>query len=126
MAEAIITKKARNKMLRARAGDDTLPKISQMAFGSGGVSGDGAVIPPDPDQSELKAELLKKNIDSHEYISETQCRYVCTLTAEELAGKSISEIALVDADGDLVAIKNFSAKGKDDDLEMTFNVDDIF
>ena len=31
-----------------------------------------------------------------------------------------------DEEGDLIAIKNFSAKGKDDDLEMTFNIDDTF
>lgn len=126
MADAIVTKKARIKMLKARAGDETLPKISKMAFGSGGISPEGAVIEPDPDQEALKSQLLQKDIDSHSYITDTQCRYVCTLSADELAGQSISEIALVDAEGDLVAIKNFSAKGKDDDLEMTFNVDDIF
>lgn len=67
-----------------------------------------------------------KRLGGHEYLNDTVCRYSCTLEASELAGKSISELALYDADGDLIAIKNFSGKGKDDDLEMTFNIDDTF
>lgn len=126
MAEAIVTKKARVKMVKARSGDSSLPKIVGMAFGNGGVSGDGAVIAPQATQSELNNELLRKPITEHDYPSETTCRYTCKLEAKELGGQAISEIALYDEDGDLVAIKNFSAKGKDDDLEMTFNVDDTF
>jgi hypothetical protein len=46
------------------------------------------------------------------------------LEKTELAGYKISELALYDEDGDLVAIKNCLPKGKDDDLEMTFQIDD--
>ena len=42
----VITKKAREKLVKARAGDLTLPKIAGMAFGNGGVDADGTVIPP--------------------------------------------------------------------------------
>ncbi len=49
-----------------------------------------------------------------------------TLTEEELAGKEISEIGLYDANGDIVNIKRFSAKGKDADLAMTFWIKDTF
>ena len=52
--------------------------------------------------------------------------YECTLTEEELAGKEISEIGLYDANGDIVNIKRFSAKGKDADLAMTFWIKDTF
>ena len=97
-----------------------------MAFGDGGVDGDGSIIVPSVDQTELHNELLRKEVSGHEYLNDTVCRYSCTLEASELAGKSISELALYDEDGDLIAIKNFSGKGKDDDLEMTFNIDDIF
>ena len=124
--DAVVTKSARNKMLKARAGDLVLPKIKGMAFGDGGVDGDGSIIVPSVDQTELHNELLRKEVSGYEYLNDTVCRYSCTLEASELAGKSISELALYDEDGDLIAIKNFSGKGKDDDLEMTFNIDDIF
>ena len=53
-------------------------------------------------------------------------RYECTLENDELVGQYISELALYDEDGDLVAIKNFLRKGKDSDLEMVFQMDDEF
>lgn len=126
MAEAVITILARKKMLQARAGAAALPKITGMAFGTGGVDVAGTVIVPTAEQTSLNAEQMRKVIDGYEFLSETSCRYSCTLAANEMVGKNISEIALYDEEGDLVAIKNFSAKGKDDDLEMTFNVDDKF
>lgn len=126
MAEAIVTKTAREKMIKARAGEITLPAISGMAFGNGGVDSGGNVINPSTEQMELNSELLRKPVDGHIFISDTSCRYHCTLLENELAGESISEIGLYDTEGDLIAIKNFSPKGKDDDLEMTFNIDDTF
>lgn len=126
MAEAVITILARKKMLQARAGAAALPKITGMAFGTGGVDVAGTVIAPTAEQTSLNAEQMRKVIDGYEFLSETSCRYACTLAASEMVGKDISEIALYDEEGDLVVIKNFSAKGKDDDLEMTFNVDDKF
>ncbi len=126
MAEAIVTIKAREKMMRARAGDICLPKICGMAFGNGGVDADGVVIAPQIDQSTLKSELYRKNIDGYKILSNTSCRYTCTLQQNELGGCKISEIALFDEEGDLVAIKNFSVKEKDYDIEMIFNIDDVF
>lgn len=126
MADAVITKKARNKMLRARAGEILLPKITGFAFGGGGVDDSGSVLTPDADQETLHSELLRKEIDGYTMLSDTTCRYECTLENEELAGESISEIALYDADGDLVAIKNCMPKGKDGDFEMVFQIDDMF
>ena len=112
-------------MVKARAGDITLPAITGMAFGDGGVSG-GAVVPPTANQTALNHELYRKAITSHEYPSATTCRYVCTLTTSELAGESISEIGLYDSEGDLICIKSFLPKGKDSDTELTFVMDDIF
>lgn len=42
----IITKTARKKLVQARAGAITLPKIVGMVFGSGGVDSSGNVIAP--------------------------------------------------------------------------------
>ena len=37
-----------------------------------------------------------------------------------------SEIGLYDTEGDIVCIKTFSRKGKDDDAEQTFVLNDVF
>lgn len=60
------------------------------------------------------------------FITETTCRYECTLGESELAGQYISEIGLYDANGDIVCIKTFTRKGKDNDIEMTYTLDDVF
>ena len=126
MADAIVTLVAKTKMMKARAGTIVLPKVVGMAFGSGGVDSSGNVITPKETQTALKNQLLRKAIDGYEFLSNTKCRYACTLTNEELVGKYISELALYDEDGDLIAIKNFLSKGKDSDLEITFQMDDEF
>ena len=127
MAEnVIITKKARENMVKARAGALALPKITGMAFGNGGVDADGSVITPQGDQAELVNELYRKEINGFEFTEDTTCRYTCTLTEPELAGEDISEVGLYDENGDIACIKNFKAKGKDGDMEMTFTLDDVF
>lgn len=122
----IITKAARKKMVQARAGAISLPKIVGMAFGDGGTDSSGNVLAPSESQATLKHELLRKPINGYSFTADTICRYECTLTEPELAGKDISEVGLYDAAGDIVCIKNFKKKGKDDDLEMTFTLDDVF
>ena len=125
---AVITAAARQKMVQARAGDlvGGLPAVTKMAIGNGGVDAGGTPITPSPTATALGNELLRKNISGHTYPTTTTCRYSCTLTESELAGQNINEVALVDADGDLVAIKTMTNKGKDSDLEMTVTIDDIF
>lgn len=127
MAEnVIITKKARENMVKARAGALDLPKIAGMVFGNGGVDADGSVITPQGDQAELVNELYRKEINGFEFTEDTTCRYTCTLTEPELAGEDISEVGLYDENGDIACIKNFKTKGKDGDMEMTFTLDDVF
>lgn len=121
----IITKAARSKMVKARAGAVTLPKIVGMAFGTGGVQG-GQVVPPSENQTALRGEVFRKAVDGYTFPSETTCRYECRLAETELAGVYISEIGLYDEEGDIVCIKTFTQKGKDSDLEMSFTLDDVF
>ena len=122
----IITKAAREKMVKARAGAIVLPKITGMAFGNGGVDEAGVVIPPTEEQTELKKELYRKAIDKYSFPEDTTCRYECTLSESELAGQEISEIGLYDEENDIVCIKTFLRKGKDEDVEQTYVLDDIF
>lgn len=126
MANCVTTVKAREKMVKARAGDLVLPKITHMAFGKGGVDSGGIPIAPSESDVSLKTELLRKLVDGHTYPASTTCRYTCTLTKAELANENINEIALIDETGDIVAIKTFTNKGKDPDMEMIFEIDDEF
>ena len=126
MADAVVTITARKKMVRARAGAITLPKIVGMAFGSGAVDIAGVPVVPSMDDTVLKHEIFRKEIDSYAFLDETKCQYLCTLTTSECAGENINELGLYDEDGDILAIKTFANKTKDPDLEMTFQVDDIF
>ncbi|WP_242875931.1 phage tail-collar fiber domain-containing protein [Cellulosilyticum sp. I15G10I2] len=123
---SVTTNIAREKMVKARAGERTLPPISQMAFGRGGVDAAGNIKQPLAAQTALNDEIARKDIESYSFPILTTCRYVCRLVRGELAGEDISEIALIDAEGDIVAIKNFKAKGKDSDIEMIFELDDEF
>lgn len=122
----IITVASRRKMVQARAGAINLPKIVGMAFGNGGVDSAGKVIAPTENQSGLTSEIYRKEIDQYSFPEETTCRYECTLSESELAGEEISEIGLYDEEGDIVCIKTFTRKGKDDDVEQTYVLDDIF
>ncbi|MCI8565960.1 MAG: hypothetical protein HFI39_06530 [Lachnospiraceae bacterium] len=127
-SNVVITKKARRKLVLARAGAANLPPIAGMAFGSGGVDESGEVIAPTEDQEQLLSELGRKEIEFYSLLENEPAtvRYECTLQKTELANQEISEIGLYDADGDMVCIKTFKAKGKDEDLEMTFVLDDVF
>ncbi len=126
MADAVVTLKARKKMVQARAGVITLPPIVGMVFGTGGVDASGVPVVPSGNDESLKQEIFRKEVDSYTFTDDTTCRYLCTLAVNECANEDISEIGLYDSDGDLIAVKTFKVKGKDADLEMTFQIDDIF
>ena len=63
MAGTTVTTLAKKKMVKARAGISSLPKIVGMAFGDGGVDSGGTVKPHSADQNTLHHELLRKNVD---------------------------------------------------------------
>lgn len=126
MANSITTNKGKEKLVKARAGDIVLPPILKMAFGNGGTDVNGTPISPEASDISLKNELLRKDIDVHTFPSNTTCRYSCRLINEDLAGEVINEIGLIDAEGDLIAIKTFTDKPKDADMQMIFEIDDQF
>ena len=92
MAGTTVTTLAKKKMVKARAGISSLPKIVGMAFGDGGVDSGGTVKPHSADQNTLHHELLRKNVDGYEVLSDTKIRYRCTLAENELANTYISEV----------------------------------
>lgn len=127
MAESVVTNVAKSKIIRVRAGLlSKLPKINGMAFGDGASDGSSVRTPLASDTA-LQNELHRQDIDGVE-LQEDQISalYTTTLAKATLAGKNINEIGLYDEEGDLVAIKSFSNKGKDDDMEMGFDIMDKF
>ena len=127
MSQSVVTNLAKAKMVKVRAGIiNKFPKIVGMAFGDGAKQGTDYRIPLPTDIS-LQNELLRQEVDGAELRSDgISVIYTCILPKETLGGKSINEIALYDEEGDLVAIKSFSDKGKDSDMEMTFTIIDKF
>lgn len=128
MAKAVITATRRRKLCRSSAGDQTLPRIAWMAWGDGGTEADGTVKETGGNEIGLYNELARKEIETHGYVNEgeTTCRYTATLEKGELTGKEISEMGLYDEDGELAAYKTFMKKGKDEDIPLTFDMDEIF
>ena len=126
MAKSVVTNVAKGKIVKARAGMGTVPKITDMAFGDGAGGGNGCRAPL-PADTALQHELLRQDIDGAVLQDDgISVLYTCTLAKATLAGETINEVALVDAEGDLVAIKSFADKGKDGDMEMAFSVLDKF
>lgn len=120
-----ITKIRRKKMAEASHTTGTVAKITHIALGSGGVNGDGTVIVPLAENVALKKEVVRKPYTSSTKTSDTSYEYTIKLEEDELVGTFISEMALIDEDGDVVAFSNFLAKGKDE-TEVTFTIEDNY
>lgn len=128
MAEtSVITKARRVALCKITSGAiNTMPAITHIAFGDGGVDSDGKPIPPLDSQTALKHEVARYPIDGVSYPIDTTARYVVTIPREDLAGEKISEAALVDSAGTLAAIKTMYVKQKDEDVSFEFTFDDEF
>lgn len=126
MAEGRITAIGRKKLCQAHAGVIPLPKLAYMGFGTGGVDESGNALSITGTETALKKEALRKEIVDFEFISDTTCRYNALLERNDLINQYISEQGLFDEDGDLIVYRTFIQKGKDDDLEMVFAMDEIF
>ena len=115
--------------LRIAADNDPekpLAVITHVAFGNGGVNGSGEPLVPLETQTALNSELARYEVESVTYPAETTARYAVTIPKDALVGEEISEAALVDSDGDVVAIKTMYPKKKDEDVSFTFEFDDEF
>ncbi len=125
MGDAVLLNQAKRKMLKSRFDSSVRVDIAQFVFGTG-LGRDGKPYEPNADQTELKNEILRKDIDSRYRISDTCYRYSGFLSEIEGNGQYISEIGLVDSDGMLICIKTFEKKIKNMEAEMTFRIDDMF
>lgn len=123
--KSVITTVRRKKMAEASHTTGKLAKVKWIALGSGGVDSEGAVIEPLAENVQLNNEVVRKEYSSSNKISDTAYEYTIKLSEDELVGTFISEMALIDAEGDVIAFSNFLAKGKDE-TETTFTIEDRF
>lgn len=115
MADAVLVDTFRQRIAAHMAGKGTLAPIGYMAFGDGGHNDDLSAKPPSAEATGLANELLRKPIDvvfQEDLFSVTGRGSVDT---DELVGVSLSEAALIDTEGNVIGIKNFSPKVKEND-----------
>lgn len=120
MAKALITHIAKKKMIQARNGEIILPPIAGIAIGDGASAG---LVETD---DQLKNELLRREYSECKKKTDTCYTYRVELGEDELAGKMINEVALYDAEGDILAIRVFEGLPKEEEMEMAFEFDDKF
>lgn len=119
----INTTAARVDLAKARAAEISLPQITHISVGTGGLSG-GVPRTPAPSETALVTEVLKKSVT---FVGRTdnQNHYKIELDATECNGSALSEMG-VWAGSTLVAIDTFTAKNKDENMTMTFDYVEVF
>lgn len=120
MAKALITHIAKKKMTQARNGEITLPAVAGIALG------DGADVEPEETDDQLKNELIRREYSECKKKTDTCYTYRIELGENELAGKTINEVALYDTEGDILAIRVFKGLPKEESMAMAFEFDDKF
>lgn len=127
MSRLITTKIGLKKLCKAHAGAITLPPIVKMVWGKGGLDEDGEPKDVTGEETALANLLLEKEIDGYDFnTAETSCTYYSTIEEEELVGEAISEVGLVDSEGDLVRYKTMPAFTKPDDIALQYDLTEVF
>jgi len=121
--DMITTIRAREKIAIAREKGEKLSKITQIAVGTDGLKTDGSPKEFDKNKNELYKEIKKFDAAS---CSRSDNKNTYTLVIEQsdssVNGKPISEIGLIDEDGDLIAAQTFLPKIKDSNSEFVFEL----
>lgn len=122
-----VTRRRRVKLCQASSdAAKPLAPITHIAFGSGGAGEDGEPLDPLETQEALAEEIARYPVGTVAYPVDTTARYSVTIPADALVGRTISEAALIDSDGDVAAVKNMYPKRKDPGVAFTFEFDDEF
>lgn len=123
--EYCITKKAKEKMSKARHESGIIPRVKYIALGTGGCDINGNIRPPLEEDISLREEIIRKEYTSYTQTADAGYQYTLRLEADECINAKISEMALIDEEGDCITICCFLPKGKDD-TEVTFSIDDVY
>lgn len=123
--KSVITAIRRKKMAEASHSSGRIATVKWIALGSGGVDSHNNIIIPLAENVRLNREEIRKEYACAERITDDSYAYTIDLAANELVGISISEIALIDSDGDVIAFSNFLPVIKDD-VEISFIIEDRY
>lgn len=121
----VTTKAARKKYAQAHATGSAVPKITQVGWGSGGHSADNSPVQPADTLTAVPGEFYR-NTPAITMPGDTTVRYNLTLAKPEGNTGVVSSCGLYDAAGTLIAVKNFSPKIKDDEVEILITWDEEF
>lgn len=127
---SVKTNKGREKLAKAHNGTSALPAVVTMVFGSGGVDGSANPRSLTGAETQLFNQIMEKTGAqvTKTFPTPYTARYTCTLDADVdlLVGMDINEAGLIDAEGDLIAMKTFTNKGMDTRTIIEFDYDAEF
>lgn len=121
----VTTKTRREKLAEASNNTGILAKAKWIALGTGGIDENGEIIDPMAENKRLKNEIARKEYIESYKSSATSYEYVIRLDEDEFVGENISEIALIDEDGDVIAFSNIKPKYKDN-TQVEFTIEEKF
>ena len=121
MSETVTSNAYRRRIAKHMADNSPLPPFGFMSFGDGGHNPDLTPKAPNPEAVALAHELLRKPLSSITQPTPYTVECEGRIDAGELTGAYVSEAALLDADGQIVAIKTFAPKIREaDELYQVF------
>lgn len=125
MQNAKTTVNGREKLVRAHVGEDSLPPITEIGFGTGGSTG-GEPDTPTGSETVVPGEVLRKPIEGYTFTGATTVEIDGLLDFEEGNGETYSSAGLYDSDGDLVAILFHTPRPKSDDTRFVVTWTETF
>ncbi|WP_201028439.1 phage tail protein, partial [Leptospira weilii] len=106
------------------SGDKVGIQPYEIAFGTGGIVSGSPRSPQDSDTG-LQNEVFRKLVEIQNNPDGTRS-FKATIKQSELIGMNINEIGLFDEDGDLLFIKTFPSKPKDNLIVYDFIINEEF
>lgn len=116
----VTTNKVREKMAKAIGETGRIARVVELAFGIGGVDANHQPIAPSVEDNYLKNEVFRVPVEIVSYPIPTTVEFSALLDRPEFNGHEISEMGIVDEDGDFVGIQTFTIKTKDELSIMKF------
>ncbi len=117
MGNEISTVTFREKLAEVTAGTGTLPQASQIAFGNDGVDGSGNPVDPTGLETTVPGQFIQKALSTVSFTG-TTTELEGLLDFDEGNGEEVSAVGIYDADGDLMALKTFTPKNKDNETSI--------
>lgn len=110
---SVITAGYISKKRQAMQYGNAMPQITHVAFGGGGHEADGTARYPKASETALTEEYLRKAVTQIYNESTDSITVIGELGEYELPDHEISEAALFDDDGDMVAVMCFEKRKKE-------------